>query len=174
MIVGEIMSTDIVTITPDSSFQEIWKTIFTARCHMIPVVDKKNRLVGIVTRQDLLSRLYPKYQDVMDYLETPRDFEEMEGRLKELSHLSVRDVMKTFVIFARESTLVMRALSRMIVRHVDQLPIVNDDDELVGIITKGDIFASLFVQNFGKTGVSKQRPANKRAKKTTQTSRRKR
>jgi len=67
------------------------------------------------------------------------------------------------VIFARETTLVMRALSRMIVRHVDQLPILNGDDEVVGVVTKGDIFYSLFKKNFEK---SKEKKSAKSQKKS--------
>ena len=52
--------------------------------------------------------------------------------------------------FSRESTLVMRALSRMIVRHVDQLPVLNDEDEVVGVITKGDIFIRFSAKFRGK------------------------
>ncbi|HLD24989.1 MAG TPA: CBS domain-containing protein [Patescibacteria group bacterium] len=144
MIVSEIMSRDIITVSPDTSYRDLCKRIFTSHVHTLPVVDSKNRLVGMVTRKDILERIYPKYQDVLEFLETPQDFEAMEARIKDMAPLHARDIMATTVIFARESTLVMRALSRMIVRHVDQLPILNDDDEVVGMVTKGDIFYSLF------------------------------
>lgn len=144
MIVSEIMSRDIITVTPETSYRDLCKTIFASHIHTLPVVDKQKRLIGLVTRKDILERLYPKYQDVLEFLETPQDFEAMEDRIEEMAPLRARDIMATMVIFARESTLVMRALSRMIVRHVDQLPILNDDDEVVGIVTKGDIFYSLF------------------------------
>ena len=150
MTVGEIMSKDVQTVTPDTSFREIWKKIFTTHLHTLPVVDREKKLIGIITRQDLLTKLYPNYQDVLEFLETPQDFEEMEDRIRDCAPMKVKELMRTTVIFARESTLVMRALSRMIVRHVDQLPILDDDDKVVGIITKGDIFYSLFQKNYEK------------------------
>lgn len=149
MIVSDIMSRDVMTTTPDTSYRDVWKIIFDTRCHTIPVVNSQKKLVGIITRKDLLARMYPNYQDVLEFLETSQDFVEMEGRIKELAPIQVKDIMCKTVIFSRESTLVMRALSRMIVRHVDQLPVLNDDDEVVGVITKGDIFYSLFQKNFG-------------------------
>lgn len=144
MTVSEIMSREVMTVSPDTSYRDIWKKIFTTHWHTLPVVDTQNKLVGIVTRKDLLAKLYPNYQDVLEYLETPQDFEAMEERIDEMAPLKAKDIMSTTVIFSRESTLVMRALSRMIVRHVDQLPVLNDDDEVVGMVTKGDIFYSLF------------------------------
>lgn len=149
MIVSEIMSRAVMTVTPETSYRDLCKKIFLSHIHTLPVLNDKKALIGIVTRKDILERLYPKYQDVMEFLETPQDFEEMEERFKDMAPLKAKDIMSRTVIFARETTLVMRALSRMIVRHVDQLPILNDNDKVVGLITKGDIFYSLFKKNFG-------------------------
>lgn len=149
MTVSEIMSRAVMTVTPDTTYRDLCKKIFSTHIHTLPVIDGQKKLLGIVTRKDILERLYPKYQDVMDYLETPQDFEAMEERIQEMAPIKAKDIMCRTVIFSRESTLVMRALSRMIVRHVDQLPVLNDDDEVVGVITKGDIFYSLFRKNFG-------------------------
>jgi len=138
-----------MTVTPETTYRDLCKTIFTTHIHTLPVINKVGQLAGIVTRKDILERLYPQYQDVMDFLETPQDFEAMEERIRELSPMKAKDIMCLTVIFCRESTLVMRALSRMIVRHLDQLPVLNDDDQVVGMVTKGDIFYSLFRKNFG-------------------------
>lgn len=167
MIVSDIMSRDVMTVTPDTSYRDVWKKIFSTHWHTVPVTDSQKRLVGIITRKDLLARLYPNYQDVLEFLETPQDFEAMEDRIKELAPLKVKDIMCKTVIFSRESTLVMRALSRMIVRHVDQLPVLNDEDEVVGVITKGDIFYSLFRKNFGgdkSMGIKKAKKDTKKKK----------
>lgn len=156
-----------MTVTPDTSYRDVWKKIFSTHWHTVPVTDSQKRLVGIITRKDLLARLYPNYQDVLEFLETPQDFEAMEDRIKELAPLKVKDIMCKTVIFSRESTLVMRALSRMIVRHVDQLPVLNDDDEVVGVITKGDIFYSLFRKNFAgdkSAGLHKAKKGTKKKK----------
>lgn len=149
MIVADIMSKDVLTVSPDTTYRDVCKKIFSSHVHTLPVVDRKRRLVGIVARKDILERMYPQYQDVLEFLETPQDFEAMEDRIREMAPLKARDIMCKTVIFAREQTLVMRALSRMIVRHVDQLPILNDRDQVVGVVTKGDIFYSLFRKNFG-------------------------
>jgi CBS domain-containing membrane protein len=148
MIVSEIMSRDVKTATPETSYRDLWKRIFATHVHTLPIVDENNKLLGIVTRKDLLARLYPKYQDVMDYLETAKDFEAMEERMREMTPLKARDIMSKTVIFTRENTLIMRALSRMIVRNVDQLPVVSDKDEVLGVVTKGDIFYCLFRKHF--------------------------
>lgn len=144
MIVSEIMSKDLVTVTADTPFREIWKQFFSNRIHTIPVVDKKKKLLGVISRADLLRALYPQYQHVLEYLESARDYEKMEERVDEMEGKLAKDLMSTRVIFTREDTLIMRVLSRMIVRKVDQLPVLTYDDKVVGVVTKGDIFYSLF------------------------------
>lgn len=144
MIVSEIMSKEVVTVYPETPYREIWKKFFSHRIHTIPVVDKNNKLLGIIARADLLRPLYPQYQNVFEYLETSRDFEAMEDKISEMAGYKAKDLMCTNVIFTREDTLIMRVLSRMIVRKLDQLPVLTYDDEVIGVITKGDIFYSLF------------------------------
>ncbi len=144
MIVSEIMSKGVVTVGPNTPYKEIWKRFFSKHIHTLPVVDAKNKLVGIITREDLLRPLYPQYQDVFEYLETTKDFEAMEHKIEDLEGLLAKDLMSKTVVFTRADTLIMRVLSRMIVRNVDQLPVLDERDRVMGVITKGDIFYTLF------------------------------
>jgi CBS domain-containing protein len=110
----------------------------------LPVVDKNFKLLGIITREDLLRPLYPQYQDVFEYLETSTDFEALEDRVQDMELLIAKDLMSKTVVFTRADTLIMRVLSRMIVRNVDQLPVLTSEDKVIGVVTKGDIFYTLF------------------------------
>lgn len=144
MIVSQIMSGKVVTVSPETPYRDIWKRFFSKHIHTLPVTSKEKKLLGIITREDLLRPLYPKYQDVFEYLESSKDFEAMEERVFENEALKARDLMSKVVVFTRANTLIMRVLSRMIVRNVDQLPVLDDRDRVIGIITKGDIFYTLF------------------------------
>jgi len=159
MIVSEIMSKEVVTVTPETPYRDLWKYFFSHRIHTIPVVDDRKKLLGIINREDLLRPIYPQYQEVFEYLETSKDYEAMEDKVREMAHLNAKKLMSTHVIFTREDTLIMRVLSRMIVRKVDQLPVLTYEDVVVGIITKGDIFYSLF-----RSRMTKKETAAKRRK----------
>lgn len=163
MRVADVMSSKVVTVSPDTPYRQIWGKVFTKHINAIPVVDSKRKLLGLITRQDLLTPLYPNYQDVMENLETISDFEIMEDRIEDMSTLKAKNIMSKKVIFTREKTLIMRALSRMIVRRVNQLPVLNDEDALVGMVTKGDIFYSLFRAHLSEKKKTKiRRPARKK------------
>ncbi len=150
MLVKDVMTSKVKSILSTTPYKEIWLTSFHSHTNALPVVDAKGTLVGLVTRDDLLRPIYPQYQEVFESIESVSDFEEMEDRMKELAGLKAVDVMQSHVIFTRHTTLVMRALSRMIVRRVNQLPVLNEKDSVIGIVTKGDIFLALFQKNFKK------------------------
>ena len=147
MNVSDVMSRKVVSLPPTATFKEVWRTIFKNKVNSLPVVDKKNYLVGILTREELLERLYPDYQDLFSADEDFPDFVDMERKVSELSALKATNLMRRHVIFVHAHTPVMRALSRMIVRRINQMPVVDADEKLIGVITKGDIFYSLFKKN---------------------------
>lgn len=144
MNVKDVMSTFPVTVSPSTPFRDIWKLVFKRKIHALPVVDKKKVLVGILTREELLEKLYPDYQDLFAASEELPDFEELEQKVDELSNLTATDLMRRHVVLAHEETPIMRALSRMIVRRIHQMPVVTESGKVVGMITKGDIFYAVF------------------------------
>jgi CBS domain-containing membrane protein len=150
MNVSDVMSRKIVTVFPTTTFKEVWRTIFKNKVKALPVVDKTKKLVGIITREELLERLYPDAQELFSIEGNFPDFEDMEKKVSDLSALKAGNIMRKHVIFAHKDTPVMRALSRMIIRRINQMPVVDTDEKLLGVITKGDIFYSLFQKSITK------------------------
>ncbi|MBI5449018.1 CBS domain-containing protein [Candidatus Gottesmanbacteria bacterium] len=144
MKIYEIMSKATVSASSDATFRELWKLIFKRRVNAVPVVDKKNILLGLVTKEDLLQALYPDYREYVEELSSESDFEAMEDRVRDMAGRRAKDVMCRRVIYTRKDSPIMRALSRMIVRRVNQLPVLDENDTLCGMVTKGDIFNALF------------------------------
>lgn len=148
MTIGDIMSKRVTLVHPDTSLRELWKTIFSRRVNALPVVDRKKKLLGIISKEDMLKLLYPNYEDMLEDLFTSHDFEAMEERIHDLNVKEARDIMCKRVVFTREDTPIMRALSRMIARRLNQLPVLSrKDDTVVGMVTKGDIFRALFTKH---------------------------
>lgn len=145
MVIRDLMSKKLTVVRPDTTLRDLWKSIFSHRVNAVPVVDTKSRLLGIISKEDMLKLLYPNYEDMMEDLFTSYDFESMEDRIHELNVKKARDIMCKRVVFTREDAPVMRALSRMIARRLNQLPVLSrKNDTVVGMITKGDIFRALF------------------------------
>jgi CBS-domain-containing membrane protein len=150
MKIQTVMSAIVLTVDPDSTVRELWKLLFKKHVNAAPVVDKKKKLVGIITKEDLLKALYPDFEEYFADISVVSDFEEMEGKIKQLGNLKAKDIMSKRVVFTRSETPMMRALSRMIVRRVDQLPVLSEKDEVIGMVTKGDIFYALVKKEMKK------------------------
>lgn len=144
------MSRRVISATPKTTFRELWRLIFRRHVNALPIIDASNKLVGLVTKEDLLASLYPDYHTYLEELTSASDFEAMEEKVRDGSSQSAVDIMCRRVIYTRVDTPIMRALSRMIVRRVNQLPVVSDDGKVVGMVTKGDIFRALFRANLGR------------------------
>ncbi len=151
MKVRDVMNKKLSTVPPHTHIRDLWKLIFSKKVNAVPVVDKRSILQGIIAKEDLLSQLYPKFDEYITDFEAASDFEEMEKKVRSLGDKYAEDIMCRRVVFTRESTEVMRALSRMIVRHVDQLPVLDEKNKVIGILTKGDIFYALFKKRLSGT-----------------------
>src|SRR5215831_3011886 len=53
----DVMTTNVITVTPEASVQEVAKVLSERGISGVPVVDADNRLVGIVSEGDLLHRV---------------------------------------------------------------------------------------------------------------------
>lgn len=142
MKVAKFMHTHVITALPTTLLPKLWTLISHKHIHSLPIIDEKKRVVGVVAKEDFLAKLYPSY---VEGEEIPADSDdELLEKLERLKKLTASDIMKTNVIFTRPQTNVMRALSRMIVRKVRQLPVLDDDDRLIGMLSKSDVFAGFF------------------------------
>ncbi len=144
MEVQNVMSPHIFTASPTTTVRELWKILFSKHMNAVPVIDEKRKLVGIITKEDMLKALFPNYEEYFEDITSYENFEEMEDKVKEVGDTKAKDVMRKIVVFTRTDTPIMRALSRMIARRLNQLPVLSKNDEVVGMVTKGDIFNALF------------------------------
>lgn len=157
MNVSFVMSRRLAKAREHTTFRELWRLIVRKKVNAVPVVDRTNKLVGLVTKEDLLKSLYPDYREYLDEFAVPGDYEAMERKIRDRMGLKAKDVMCTRVIFTFEDTPIMRALSRMIVRRVNQLPVLSDGGIVVGMVTKGDIFTALFKKHLQKESRRKKK-----------------
>lgn len=142
MTVKQFMNSKIVTVSTDTLLPKVWKLLSSKHISGIPVVDKDHKLVGYISKEDILVKLFPDDEDLKNRFDDSD--EQIEVKLEKLKKLTASKVMSKRVIFTRVDTLVMRALSRMMVQKVRQLPVLDEDDLVVGMISKADIFKGLF------------------------------
>jgi CBS domain-containing protein/SAM-dependent methyltransferase len=142
MKVSDVMHRSVVTVTKDVSLKEVGRLIFSLGMAGIPVV-KGKKLVGVVTEQVILSRMHPTIQDLIDDYIHAKDFDSMAKSIHEVLDVPAGEAMETNVMTIGPDSPVMLAHSEMQMNKFNRLPVVNDNHELVGVISQGDIFRAI-------------------------------
>ncbi len=142
------MSRSVVTVSPTTTFKEIGNIIFGKRFghkfSSVPVIDKNKKLLGMVTEKDLLRKLYPSQSEVIENFFEASKFLEMEDRIHGVEKLTAEQVMGKQPVTTTAETPLMKAGSLMLTANKRRLPVVDDQGKLVGVISQGDIFRTIF------------------------------
>lgn len=144
MHVRDVMTTDVVTVTPDTGFGEIVELLLDHGISGLPVVDADGALVGMVTEADLVSReaYGPERRRplglVLDYL---RDRD--PAWVRKASGTTARDLMTREVTTASPDD-ELRVIARVLLESGHRrLPVVRADGRLAGIVSRRDVLASV-------------------------------
>jgi CBS domain-containing protein len=117
------MSRNVVVLAPEDEIQRVHALIVESGFSAFPVV-KKKRLVGIISRRDLISSRRMRAV-IADHAKTP-----------------VEGVMTTDVVTIAPGEPVSAAAELLVKHDVSRLPVL-DGDRLVGVIDRHDVLASL-------------------------------
>jgi acetoin utilization protein AcuB len=136
MLVKERMTRNPIFIRPDTPVTEAQALMKREKIHHLPVLDKEEKLVGIVTEKDLLY--------ASPSVATTLSVYEMTSLL---AKLKVEKVMCREVVSIAEDVPLEEAARIMADRRIGGLPIVRGKS-LVGMITESDLFR-IFIELFG-------------------------
>ena len=129
---------------PEATLLDAAKVIFGHNHKGVPVVKPpKKKLIGFITEQDILSQLFPDIKDLIEDYVHEKDFEAMEQKLKGILTKKVKDVMSKRIIAVHVDEPLLKAESIMKLRDISRLPVIDKKGNLIGIISKGDIFRAL-------------------------------
>ena len=143
MIVGDVMSTGVVTAKATDTVRSVVGKMLSRHCGTIPVVDNEGKLLGLVAVRDVMIPLYPNYGDYIHDNVHSRDFEEMEEGYPEVMKKPVGDIMTKNPLTVAPHDPILQAASYMGLKHFRRIP-VEENGKLVGMISLGDVNRGLF------------------------------
>ena len=141
--VKNIMRRHVLTVTQDTDIVSIWHLIFVKGIHALPVIDASNKLVGILSEEDLLQKMSPDYSEFLEHIDTSKE-ELLSEQITKIKKSRAKDLMNKVVFCTNPDAYLFKTLARMLVLQVRQLPVTNDKNEVIGIVSKGDIFNEIF------------------------------
>ncbi len=135
MRVHELMSTDVVTATPDTSLKEVARLMLGHSVSGIPIVDADKRLIGIVTEADIVHHEALRASgDRLGILHTILGEDEPATTAGQAmtSHVVTTGPEEDHTVAAR----------LMETRGVKRLPVVDVDGHVLGVVSRSDIMTS--------------------------------
>ena len=132
MPVKNWMTTDVVSVGPDTSLLKVGKLMKDHHIRRIPVVDEQGQVIGIISDRDV--------RDASPSKATTLDMYEMHYLLAELK---AKNIMTAKPITVKPTDTVEQAALIMLDNKVGGLPVVDDAGKLVGIISDHDVFKAM-------------------------------
>lgn len=132
MLVANWMTKEVATLTPDRSMMKASKMMKDKAISCLPIVDEEGRIVGIVSDRDI--------KDASPSKATTLDMHELYYLLSEIK---IQDIMTKKVVTIRSDETVEKAAVLMLEGHFGSLPVVDEENKVVGIITDTDVFKVL-------------------------------
>ena len=141
----DIMTSSVVTATPDMTIHDAARLFVDNRISGMPVIDATGQLVGIVSQGDLLHRVengtgHGKRKWWLDLL-LSSSREQAARYVKEHGHV-VGDVMCEQVISITEDMPLQQIADLMERRHLKRVPVLKDS-KLVGIVSRSNLIRAL-------------------------------
>ncbi len=142
-----IMSKDVVSISPSLGIREIYKIFKDTRYGGLPVVDKDRKILGMITKAEILAVFLPDYFDLLgENIMFIDDFGALDEELESLPSFELfiaEDIMKKGSVTIEENASLLKVVAIMRKYRVRRI-LVAKDGILKGIITRGDICRGFF------------------------------
>lgn len=143
MQAADVMTTNVITVTPESEVGEIASLLLEHGISAVPVVDADDRVLGIVSEGDLMARVEPEEDerrswwlrlfsgaDAADYVKT-------HGR-------RAAQVMTPNPVTVNEDEPLHRIAALLEKRRIKRVPVVRDG-RLVGIVSRSNLLRGFSV-----------------------------
>ncbi len=141
MRIRDWMTTDVITITADTSMMQASRMMKENGIHRLPVLDADGRVIGIVSDRDIKEASPSKATTL-----------EMHELYYLLSEIKTSDIMTKIPVCAGPDETVEEAAVTMIARNIGGMPVTDPEGRILGIITDSDIFKVLISITGARSG----------------------
>jgi len=146
----DIMTTKVITISKDATIGELSRMLLKNRISGVPVVDGEGKLIGMVTDADIITEdmepMFPIYFDplIISYAFI-ENFEKYQKDAKEYLETKVEEIMARRVKSVKKETPVNEIARIMVKDRINRIPVVDENNKVIGIIARADILKSMVV-----------------------------
>ena len=136
------MVRDVPDVEYGTDVEEAWEIMHKQKLKAMPVIDRARRVIGIITRNDFFKFInlsaYESFQDRF------RAFVRRTTNVSTDKPESVGHMMTTSVTVLPEDAHIADLISLMSTQGYRQIPIVNSENRLVGMVYQANLIAALY------------------------------
>lgn len=140
--IGHWMKRNVVSIKPNATLLKAAQLLAEKKVGTLPVVDANGSLVGVTTLRGVLQYFMPDFIKLIEDIDFVHDFGALEMPMQEdilsASEITVQEMMAPPISIEVDCKL-MRAVSLFSKHDVIDLPVVDSENKLVGIVSRVDV-----------------------------------
>ena len=139
---ADIMHRDVSTVEFGTEVEEAWTMMYQQNLKALPVIDRAGYVIGIITWHDFF-----KFLDLNAYADFQDKFRQFIRRTADVHARkpeAVGQIMTSSVITIPDSAHIVELIPLMSLQGHRQIPIVNADNRLVGMVYKADLISAIY------------------------------
>jgi CBS domain-containing protein len=146
----DIMTTQLITLTPEIDFTSAAKILLDNNINGAPVVNESGELVGLLCQSDLVAQQkrlpVPTLITLLDSYVQLTSTKQLEKQARKIAALTVGEAMTSNPVTVKSGSTIETIAALMVDNCMHTLPVV-DEGKLVGIIGKEDVLRTLLTKN---------------------------
>lgn len=142
----EIMTTDVISVTTETSLKELAHKFVETRFSNMPVLDGDGKLVGVISETDLVEQQKPlhiptvmAFLDGVFYLDSEKRF---KGEVDRITATTVGELCSKRLVTCSPDASV-REIAGLMAKHKAHLLPVVENDKMIGVVARLDLIRAL-------------------------------
>lgn len=144
LLAQELMRPEVPMVPADATVGRVARIMAESGLPGVLVVDN-DEIVGIVTEGDLITRQadveVPSRLPFLDAVLTVDGGADFDDEMRRVLAISARDLMTSPVYNIKGKATIDEVATLMHERNVNPVPVVNDDNEIIGVLCRADVVA---------------------------------
>ncbi|MEU5998980.1 CBS domain-containing protein [Streptomyces sp. NPDC047197] len=139
--VGSVMTTEVIRTTYGTPFKEVAQLLADHHISGLPVVDDDEKVVGVISETDLLARqaTAPDPYGPKHHVQLPPLSRSSKEQAAKAKARTAGQLMSEPPVTVHADDTIVRAARTMAQRRVERLPVLDEEERLVGIVTRRDL-----------------------------------
>lgn len=138
-LVKDFMSDKVASINESANIRQAMAELVAKKTNGLVVIDNNNKPIGVISTRDIIKEVVPDYLENEDHLSAFEAESTFAVRVNAIADQPIVGIMTKNIHTAHPNDTLMEAASMLTKNGIRQLPVVDDNESLIGYINRTDI-----------------------------------